>query len=379
MSSEKASALLLLAAAQASAMSPPADDSLAYQISQYQEQEMPANRVASGSNQRYQILTHQLAWEKNLTSRWRLSSSASYESMSGASPLQTFTNSNGQGEVLMSGASIDEQRVDASATLTRYFASTSVSGGGYVSSENDYTSTAWNLAVSQELFSAMTTVSAGYSQAHDTLSPTDPELSLNRQAADGETKDRREAYLGVSQILNKYEVLQITAGAAQTQGYLSDPYRNIDRRPDERNSLTLSLLYRFFMKPWGGSAHWNARLYDDDWGVSSQTLELKWLQSLGRSWRIDSSLRLYRQSAADFYSLAATDSGQLQSNDSRLSSFGALTLGLGLYWQMTPATRLSANWSQYVSHEDWGPDASAPEAPAMVQYSLAQFGVFYRY
>lgn len=374
------SALLLLAAAQAEAISPPANDSLAYQVSLYQEQDMPANRVASGSNQRYRIETHQLAWEKNLSSQWHLSTGGSYETMSGASALQTFTNSSGQGEVVMSGASIDEQRYDLHASLTRYFASATLSGGLYHSDENDYQANAWNLSASQEILRGMTTLSAGFSRSDDRLQPTDASLSVNRQLADGERKQRQEGWLGVSQILNKYEVLQLTLGAAQSSGYLSDPYRTIDRRPDQRNSHTLALMYRFYMKPWAGAAHWNARFYSDDWGLQSQTLEFRWLQKATRSLRWELGLRLYRQSAADFYSLAATDSGAEQSNDARLSSYGAVTTEAGAYWQATDALELSFNWSLYNSKESWGPDGNnAPEAPALVNFSVSRLGVLYRY
>ena len=373
-------ATALLMASQALAATPPDSASLAYQVSHYQEDPLAANRVASGSTSRYQILVHQLHWQTPIAGHWLLDAGGSYESMSGASPLQTFTNSSGQGEVIMSGASIDEQRTDARLQLTRYFSAGTLAGGLYASEENDYSSRAWNAAASIELNQALTTINLGFSHSDDQLSPTDPQLSVNRQLADGQEKKRDEVYVGVSQILNKYEVIQVTAGYGISEGYLSDPYRSIDRRPDERSSQTLNLMYRFYVAPIAGAVHLDYRFYTDNWDVDSHTLEARWLQKFGRTLRGTLGGRYYRQSAARFYSLSPTDSGGLQSSDARLSSYGALSIEAGIHWQLSAALELSLHWSAYQSQENLGPDgSSAPEAPALVDYSVSRFGVLYRY
>ena len=373
-------AALLMAASQALPATPPDGSGIAYQISQYQEDPAPENRVASGSTERYRILVHQVQWHTPLADQWLLEAGGSYESMSGASPLQTFTNSSGQGEVIMSGASIDEQRTDARLQLTRYFPAGTLGGGVYASEENDYSARAWNVATSVELNQALTTINLGFSRSDDQLSPTEPQLSVNRQLADGQGKYRDEAYLGVSQILNKYEVIQITAGYGRSYGYLSDPYRTIDRRPDERTNQTLNLLYRFYVAPFNAAIHGDYRFYRDDWQVTSHTLEARWLQKFGPAWRVTLGGRYYRQSAADFYSLASVDSGDFQSNDARLSSYGALSIETAVHWAFSRQTEFSLHWSNYQSRESWGADgSSAPEAPALVNYSVSRLGIYYRY
>ncbi|MCD8523330.1 MAG: DUF3570 domain-containing protein [Saccharospirillaceae bacterium] len=382
--SAKSALLALAATAPVHALAPPQDAELRYRISQYQEQDIAANRVATGATQRYQISVQQLQWQTPLAGQWLLNLQGSYESLSGASPLQTFENSSGQSEVIMSGASIDESRQDAQIQLSRYFSRGTLGGGWYYSSENDYQAQAWNLAGSLELWAGMTTLNAGLSQSDDRLSPVDTSLSVNRQLADDQSRQRQEGYLGISQILNKYEVLQLTLGYSQSSGYLSDPYRTIDLRPDNRDSQTLSLMYRFFMKPWDGAAHCNYRLYRDSWGVDSHTLELRWYQNpgrfIGRDWRANIGSRVYRQQAADFYSLASSASGAAQSNDARLSAYGAITLELGIDLLWSHALEFSLSGQRYRSRESWGPQGSeAAEAPALVNYQLISAGVLYRY
>ena len=83
------SSLLALASACPTMAAVPGDNQLGYRFSQYQEADTPANRVASGSSQRYDISIHQLHWRQTLADSWQLQADASLESMTGASALQT--------------------------------------------------------------------------------------------------------------------------------------------------------------------------------------------------------------------------------------------------------------------------------------------------
>ncbi|ASP38865.1 hypothetical protein CHH28_09300 [Bacterioplanes sanyensis] len=373
------SVLALASACPTLAAVAPSDNEIGYRYSHYQEADAPANRVASGSTERYQIDIHQLHWRQVIAEQWQLQAAASLESMSGASALQTYRNDAGQSEVIMSGASIEERRTDGRISISRFFDEGTLSAGYYQSQENDYAARAVNVSGELELNQAHTVLSAGYSLSNDTLNPSDANGIAQREAADGETKQTRDMYVGVSQILNRYEVIQLTLAQRYSDGYLSDPYRSIDVRPQERLGSSISLLYRFYMAPWNGAWHWDYRYYKDDWEVASHTLEGRWLQQLTDHvrWRI--ALRGYQQSEAEFYSLAATRETSFQSSDARLSAYGALTASLGLDLGLDDVT-VSIDWSQYESREQWGPARNdADEAPSLVNYQLLSLGLLYRY
>ena len=373
------SSLLALASACPTMAAVPGDNQLGYRFSQYQEADTPANRVASGSSQRYDISIHQLHWRQTLADSWQLQADASLESMTGASALQTYANDAGQSEVIMSGASIDESRRDIRLGLGRYFSEGTIKAGMYHSQENDYRARALNISGELELNQAHTVLSVGYGLSNDRLNPSDAIGIAQRQAADGESKKSRDLYFGVSQIINRYEVIQLTLAQRYQQGYLSDPYRSLDVRPDERLGSSISVLYRWYLTRLDAAMDWVYRYYKDDWQVASHALEARWLQDLTQYVRWRGSLRAYQQSEAEFYSLSASREGSFQSSDSRLSAYGALTLGLGLDFLLQSFT-VSIDWAQYESREQWGPAGQdAEEAPSLVNYQLMSLGLLYRY
>ena len=118
----------------------PTEQAVSYRFSQYQEADIPESRTFSDETTRYSIDIHQLGYRRPLAGQWYLNSELQYETMSGASPMQTYKNSEGQSAVLMSGASIDESRIDLKLAPTRYFEDT-VDGtlGGLlaISTENE--------------------------------------------------------------------------------------------------------------------------------------------------------------------------------------------------------------------------------------------------
>ena len=65
------------------------------------------------------------------------------ESLSGASPWGTQMGSDGQSELIMSGASISESRQDLTVKYTSYSSTYSTSFHGGLSQENDYRSFYW--------------------------------------------------------------------------------------------------------------------------------------------------------------------------------------------------------------------------------------------
>lgn len=374
-----ASALLALAAAsQSQALSAPDYNEIRYRISHYQQRDFPANRISSGSTQAYQIDIQQLGWRQKLADNWVFTGAASYESMSGASPLQTFSNSSGQSQVIMSGASIEEQRRDLRLSSEHYFSRGLLAAGYYQSDENDYQAKAGNLRAELELNSALTTLAASYAYSRDRLNPSEPQLSVKRQQARGEIKQQSEGYVSLTQVLNKYEVVQLSIGRKQISGYLDDPYRNIDSRPSQRLATISGVNYRFYMKPWSGAYHLDYRYYQDDWQVRSHTLKLSWLQDINSwlRWRIGT--RYYRQQQAGFYSLDATQTSHYQTNDARLSAYGALEWSAGIDLTLA-ATQLSFDWQSYRSSEDWGPTGDNRETPTLIHYDLWSVAIRYRY
>lgn len=382
LSALSAAAMAIPATTQAEA--PPSDKNLSYRYTNYQEADAPRERTFTPELGRYQIEVHQLGYQTPIDESWYLTSELQFETLSGASPTQTYQDINGKSVLLMSGASIDEQRVDIKISPKRYFSEGTAGGLLALSTENDYQSIAAGVDGTLDLFAKHTTLIGSLSISHDVLSPTDPDLSLARKEADGRIKRSFSIYEGVKQIINKYSSVQVGVGFTRLSGYLSDPYKFEDRRPDLREQVTLSVQHKHFFDSLAGAAlHSNYRYYLDDWGVSSHTLDLQWAQSinLGKIRIITAPLmRYYTQTQADFYSLAqnpADDS--LNSSDARLSSYGAFTAGLNNEITFNQWS-LHLNWQQYISREKLALfERNSDEAPGLVNFTSFTAGIDYKF
>ena len=108
---------------QAQATAAPDESKVNYRFSGYFEDDIPEERVITGTGNRYDILVNQLHVLHPVTDNFVLSFDGSYETLSGASQHMSVyvdENDNNQYEsgvdkvgVHMSGASIEESRVDS--------------------------------------------------------------------------------------------------------------------------------------------------------------------------------------------------------------------------------------------------------------------------
>jgi hypothetical protein len=235
-----------------------------------------------------------------------------------------------------------------------------------------------------EIFDKHTTLIGSLSFSDDTLSPTDTGISEARAEAKGEKKKSFSIYEGISQILNKYSVLQVGIGYTHLSGYLSDPYKFYDNRPSSRGQLTVSAQHKQFINFFDGAALTsNYRYYNDDWGIDSHTADVTWSQQFDFSqFQIIASplFRYYTQTQADFYSLERSPaSDQLNSSDYRLSTYGAIAIGFSSEINLSDMS-LHFDWLQYYSREDLALfDSSNQETPGLVNFSTFTVGVDYSF
>jgi len=385
-----AAAQISASSVQAEAM--PEDRKVAYRFTQYTEDDSPRERTFTQETKRYDISVHQIGFSTPVTSNWQVSGELQYETLSGASPMQTYKNDEGRSVLFMSGASINETRTDIKVTPKRYFEDGTVAVTLANSSENDYESNALGLDGSLEIYDKHTTLLWSFSTSQDKLSPTDANKVgfESRKPADGAKKRTTSFYQGVSQVINKISVVQAGVGYTKSEGYLSDPYKTADRRPEEREAYTISGQYRHFFKLFSGAAlHTSYRYYWDDWKVSSHTIDAKWHQKFDQlptgfgqrfDLRVTPEIRYYRQDDAEFYSLQETPpAGELNSSDARLSKYGAINMALALRVEYDQIGVTMRNGYYFSDTALAIYDTSSDETPALVNYSTFSLGVDYTF
>jgi len=318
--------------------------SASYAYSKYLEDSLPASKVVSGSLDRMEVDSHQFRVEGPISDRIGLSADFMYESMSGASPIFTIPDANGEPVQVMSQATIEESRTDALFTGSYYFDDATASLSAGLSVENDYRS--FNLGLSGQRTSAdkNMTVSAGAGLSFDTIEPTDADLSsggseLFPLRPSKEEKTVFTAFFGLSHIITRNSVVQSSINFQHGDGYLSDPYKQVsigggqvaaDSRPSVRNQMAWLTRYRHHFDRLGGTFHGDYRFYADDWGITAHTFELAWYQTLFEQFHLTPSVRYYSQGQANFYApfFNGLPKNGFATSDYRMAAFGAFSFRL---------------------------------------------------
>jgi hypothetical protein len=349
----------------------PTMTTIGYRLSGYREDDLERSKLLIGSAERYEIDIHQTSLLAPVGENYSLGVNASYESMSGASPWYTIARSNGSTGVVMSGATISEQRRDISLDARRYLDNGTLGISAATSHEKDYDSISLGMDGERHFNNDLTTVASGFSLASDDISPTDAVL-FNRVT--DASKQSRSVFVSVTQVIDQASLVQTGLSVTHLSGYLTDPYKFRDQRPDSRTQWAWSTAYRRFFSGPNAALHADYRYFHDTFGIDSHTLALEWYQNLGDSWQLIPGVRWYSQSAADFFT---PNSNFLaigpNSADYRLSAYGALSGTLKLQWQLDSAI-FSLAAERYRASEDYGLQNGAG-SPALVSFNRITFGI----
>jgi hypothetical protein len=297
-------------------------------------------------------------------------------SASGATALdtpQTFTNPSGRatystpaGEVPLDDTFKDTRFAlngNWSQPLARLY---NVSAGLGFSTEYDYQHIGANLGLSRDFNKRNTTLSTGLAWSEDSIDPVGGApipLSQMRDVGDNsnklgsDTKSVLDFLLGLTQVIDRNTVLRVNYSYSQSSGYLNDPYKLLsvvdpstgdtiaripaagldgpsgtylfESRPDTRVKQSI---YAELKRAFGPRVlNVSYRFMTDDWGIDSNTAEVRMRWPFGAASYIEPQLRYYTQSEADFYRASLVDGEplpQYASADFRLGQFDAMTLGV---------------------------------------------------
>lgn len=311
-----------------------------------------------------------------LAGDWSLEAGLMLDSLSGASPRY---------HTAISGASnMEDERRAADLKVTRHLPRGSVSLGASWSNENDYRSRALSVQGTFSSEDKNSTWLAGIGVANDNINPVN-------QLVRHEGKHTVDFLFGLTQVFSQNDIAQFNLSHARGEGYFSDPYKSLDRRPRERNQTALLARWNHHFSATGGTGQFSYRWYRDSFGVRAHTFGSDYVQPMPDGWTLTPGLRLYSQGAAWFYFDPVYDKrfgepfppgfqfgAKLPSSaDQRLSAFGAATVSFKL------AKRFAKDWTfdikleRYEQRAAWrwfgnGSPGLAPFKARMVQIGLAR-------
>ncbi len=285
-------------------------------------------------------------------------------SANGATPslgVQTFTRPSGMGVYKADSGTtpLDDTfkdtrgalAVNGSMPLNRL---TTWGLGLYGSGEHDYTSLGANTSLTRDLNRKNTTLSLRSAYFRDAVAPEGgrpvplaamaPPGGLQPRLAGDGTKTTLDLTFGLTQVIDRRTVFAANYTHSRVRGYQNDPYKILsqvdpvtgaptdyiyENRPGARDK---DMVYGELVRSLGDdSARLSYRYYQDDWGISSHTFDVRYRKQLGARQYVQPHVRIYRQDRADFYRRFLLEGEPLPdaaSADYRLGDMHGLTLGL---------------------------------------------------
>ncbi len=244
----------------------------------------------------------------------------------------------------VSSASIDveayaspyrEKRNEIALGLDYLHGDTIVNFGAANSNENDYDANTFNLGLSHEMLSGMTTLNLGFVRGIDKVGKSTDE-NFERD------KDSHRYRLGVSQVLTKKWLLNIDYEIISDDGFLNNPYRQVridgifalpEQYPTNRTSYTLAVRALQYLES-RSSLRYEYRYFTDNWDVNAHTMEVGYVHYYAPDIIGDYRARFYTQNAAAFYADNFDEAREFMARDKELSTFTALSFGYKVTWRM---------------------------------------------
>ncbi|MGD8560325.1 MAG: DUF3570 domain-containing protein [Gammaproteobacteria bacterium] len=277
------------------------------------------------------------------------------------------------------------------------------SAGLALSLEQDYGSFGYNLVYSKDVNDKHTTLTGGAGISLDLVYPDggapDPLTNVNdpanQQGGEGEDDDDEheggddfesefkgmfDVMVGVTQVVNRYTLMQLNYSHGFIRGYLTDPYKLVsvvdsasgepaltptttngiyltEKRPDQRD--TNSIYWKSVVSIFGDVFRVSYRYFWDDWGIKSNTIDIKYRLGLWGGFYLQPHYRYYTQTAADFYRHSLRDNEPTPdyvSADYRLGEFTGKTVGLKLGVDFSNSTKFDIRFEKYTQTGESYPD-----------------------
>lgn len=316
--------------------------------------------------------------EQSLPADAKLKLTGVIDSISGATPTGELPTNAGDPVPL---SHMEDRRKAWQGELSKPFGRVNISAGYANSRESDYVSNGWSLNTLTDFNQKNTTLLLG-------LAGTSDDVKVFFQQP-WEHKRSFDAIAGVTQLIDPNTTVSFNLGYGRATGYLSDPYRLIQKhvdlggglvflrtfaenRPDARDKWTAFASVNHALPALNAAIEGTYRYYHDTFGVSSHTLGIEWYQKLvGDRLVLRPELRWYEQSAADFYrvtldgtsitpTIKPNPAGPYYSADYRLSKMQTITYGVKLVGFIVPDRfSVDVSYERYTMH---GRDSVTPKS-----------------
>ena len=247
-------------------------------------------------------------------------------------------------DVITTASPYTEERTQYSLSGDYLRGNTTISAGYTNSVESDFDANTYHLAVSQDMFGQLTTLTLSYAYGDDTVRRSDDPNFFRDNT-------RQQYGVGVTQILTRNLITALNVEVITDEGFLNNPYRSVrfldsdsllgysyeqELYPRTRTSTAVGLRAKYHM-PYRAALEGQYRFFTDTWDIQSHTAAITYIHPW-RDFTFTAKYRYHDQTGAHFFRdvFARSEATNFRGRDKELSPLTSHTLKLGVTYEFLP-------------------------------------------
>jgi hypothetical protein len=308
-------------------------------------------------------------------------------------------------DVLSQASQIRDERIQKSATLEFVHDKTTYTASYTGSVERDYRSDTASIAMKQDMFGDLTTLSLAFANTVDKVGENNGTAFVPIITWLGHAQSRSYD-IDWSQILTKNLIAGVNFNVITDQGYLANPYRSIryldagtpkgyslgsQVYPDTRTSTAVQAEAKYFL-PYRAAITGSFRYFRDTWSIVGKTFELDYTHPISNIWILEGRFRYYTQNHANFYSdlFQYADEFEFEGRDQDLAAQDNYTIGAKATYAFLPngwkmfkratvtfdASRITFHYSDFRNIKDFGLPQYQPGSEPLYQFNATVYQIY---
>ena len=251
-------------------------------------------------------------------------------------------------DVITTASPYKEERTQYSLSGDYLRGNTIISAGITNSEESDFDARTYHLAVSQDMFGQLTTLTMSYSFGDDTVRRSD-DSSFFRD------NTRQQYGLGLTQILTRNLIAALNFEVITDEGFLNNPYRSVryfdpdsplgysfepELYPSTRTTNAVGLRAKYYL-PYRAALEAQYRYFIDTWDIESHTAAVTYIHPWNE-FTFTAKYRYHDQTGAHFFRdlFSRSEATNFRGRDKELSPLTSHTFRLGVEYEF-----LSNGWN----------------------------------
>ena len=239
-------------------------------------------------------------------------------------------------DVITTASPYNEERTQYSVAADYLRGNTTISGGYTSSTESDFDANTYHLALSQDMFGQLTTLTLSYAYGDDTVRRSDDDTFFRDNT-------RQHYGVGITQILTRNLIAALNVEVITDEGFLNNPYRSVryadpgsavgysfepELYPNTRTTNAVGIRAKYYL-PYRAALEAQYRYFTDTWDIESHTASIAYTHPW-EDYVFSAKFRYHDQTGAHFFRdiFARSEATNFRGRDKELSPLQSSTIKL---------------------------------------------------